>query len=365
MEEEKRPQAINVALIVVGVAVAVLLLFAFLNRGSQNGSLTGRTWQLAAITGQTPAFQGVIPPAEQPLYTIAFAMDDTFVARADCNAVSGSVLARSHRWHHDHGRPEHARGLPGRFVRQPVRAWPHHRDDVGDHGIQPDPRHDRWWDGHLRGRRDRATRPVGDAVSEPDADGVPVAEPEPDADRESDTHAQPVTDTDRLPHPAGIDQAECGSDGHADPGPRRHQRRRPHPPRPRTDADTDSCTDAPPAGGDIIGTSWQLLSYTTRDPAAGGEVPAAERFKYTIAFAEGGTFSATADCNVLIGTWTATATGGLAIVPGPSSIVLCGEGSNSDLYILALTNSASYVIANNGLTITLEDGGTLVYEPAP
>ena len=51
-------------------------------------------------------------------------------------------------------------------------------------------------------------------------------------------------------------------------------------------------------------------------------------------------------------------------MPGPSGIVACGEESNGDLYILALTNSASYAIANNGLTVTLEDGGTLVYEPA-
>jgi hypothetical protein len=66
---------------------------------------------------------------------------------------------------------------------------------------------------------------------------------------------------------------------------------------------------------------------------------------------------------VVNGTWTATSAGGLSIVPGPSTIVACGEGSYGDLYVLALTNSASYAIANNGLTITLKDGGTLVYEP--
>ena len=65
---------------------------------------------------------------------------------------------------------------------------------------------------------------------------------------------------------------------------------------------------------------------------------------------------------MLSGTWTATAAGGLSIVPGPSGLVPCGDGSYSDLYILALTNSASYAIANNRLTITLKDGGTLVYE---
>ena len=96
---------------------------------------------------------------------------------------------------------------------------------------------------------------------------------------------------------------------------------------------------------------------------AGADVPAAERSKYTVSFAAGGTFSATADCNVLTGTWTATAAGGLSIVPGRSTIVPCDDGSHGDLYVLALSNSASYAIANNGLTITLKDGGTLVYEP--
>lgn len=98
---------------------------------------------------------------------------------------------------------------------------------------------------------------------------------------------------------------------------------------------------------------------------SGGEIPEAERAKYTIAFAEGGAFSATADCNTVTGTWTATTDGGLAIVPDPSSIVACPEGSYGDLYTLALTNSASYVVATDGLTITLNDGGTLVYEPSP
>jgi heat shock protein HslJ len=98
---------------------------------------------------------------------------------------------------------------------------------------------------------------------------------------------------------------------------------------------------------------------------SGAEVPVAERSKYTVAFAAGGTFSATADCNTLTGQWVATATGGLTITPGASTIVPCAEGSYGDLYILALTNSASYALADRALTITLEDGGTLGYEPTP
>jgi heat shock protein HslJ len=104
---------------------------------------------------------------------------------------------------------------------------------------------------------------------------------------------------------------------------------------------------------------------TTRDPVHQGVVPEAERSKYTVAFAAGGKFTATADCNTVAGTWTASAGGGLKLVPGPSTIVACAEGSLGDLYVLALTNSASYAIANGGLTITLVDGGTLVFEKTP
>jgi heat shock protein HslJ len=96
-----------------------------------------------------------------------------------------------------------------------------------------------------------------------------------------------------------------------------------------------------------------------------GVIPVDERSKYTIAFEAGGTFSAAADCNTIRGQWAASVNGGLTITLGPSTIVACGEGSHGDLYVLALSRSAGYAIASAGLTITLDDGGTLGYEPAP
>jgi para-nitrobenzyl esterase len=101
------------------------------------------------------------------------------------------------------------------------------------------------------------------------------------------------------------------------------------------------------------------------DPVFQGVVPVAERNKYTIAFAADGTFSATADCNTVRGTYAATASGGLTITPGASTIVACPEGSLSDLYVLGLSNAASYRVASGALTITLSDGGTMVFEPRP
>src|SRR5918994_808912 len=87
---EKRSQTTTIALIFIGVGIVGLLLFAFLTRGPDSGPLTGRTWQLQAITGQTPAFEGIVPLPEQSRYTIAFATDDTFTARADCNSLTGT-----------------------------------------------------------------------------------------------------------------------------------------------------------------------------------------------------------------------------------------------------------------------------------
>jgi len=90
-------------------------------------------------------------------------------------------------------------------------------------------------------------------------------------------------------------------------------------------------------------------------------VPEADQDKYTVTFQANGSFSAQADCNAVNGSWSATSGGGLTMTVGPSSLAYCGEGSYSDLYILGLGNAASYVVANNGLTITLRDQGTLVY----
>ena len=66
---------------------AALLLGACAAAGS---GLTGKTWQLTAITEKVPAFQGVVPDADQANYTIEFLADGTFNAKADCNQLSGT-----------------------------------------------------------------------------------------------------------------------------------------------------------------------------------------------------------------------------------------------------------------------------------
>ena len=69
------------------IAIVVLVGAVGCNTGS---GLTGTSWQLNAITTVTPAYQGVIPPADQVRYTISFNAGGQFTGTADCNQVSGS-----------------------------------------------------------------------------------------------------------------------------------------------------------------------------------------------------------------------------------------------------------------------------------
>ena len=89
---QQRSQLVTVA-IIAAVAIGAVAIFALLGRGPDNGALTGKTWQLTAITEKVPAFQGVVPAADQPNYTIEFKSDGTFNAKADCNQLSGTYTS--------------------------------------------------------------------------------------------------------------------------------------------------------------------------------------------------------------------------------------------------------------------------------
>jgi len=116
------------------------------------------------------------------------------------------------------------------------------------------------------------------------------------------------------------------------------------------------------SGSSLTGKTWQLTAITEVTPAFQGVVPAADQANYTIEFKTDGSFQSKADCNSLSGQYTTTSTGGLTITPGPMTRVACPEGSMSDQYVTGLSNAASYAIASGQLTITLKDGGTLVFK---
>ncbi len=204
----------------------------------------------------------------------------------------------------------------------------------------------------------------GDHGADRGGDGGPHGHALTDAQAHADAHRE----ADPNPHR----QADDGADGHgdgrtddraddrADTAPRSPTPAPTPKPTPKpTPAPTPAPTPTP--GADLTGIPWQLTAVTLRDPAFQGVVPADQQANYTINFATDGTFSARADCNTVSGGYTVTSSGGLTLSPGPTTTVACAEGSYSDLYIIGLTSARSYVVANNQLTITMADGGTLQY----
>jgi heat shock protein HslJ len=120
-------------------------------------------------------------------------------------------------------------------------------------------------------------------------------------------------------------------------------------------------TPSAAAGAGLTGKTWHLTAITEKVPAFQGVVPTAEQAKYTIQFMSDGTFSAKADCNQLSGTYKTSGTDGLTIESGPMTMAMCPEGSLSVQYVDSLEKAKTYAIANDQLTITLSDEGTLVF----
>ena len=119
-----------------------------------------------------------------------------------------------------------------------------------------------------------------------------------------------------------------------------------------------------PGGSQLTGTVWQLTAMTEKVPAFQGVVPAEQQAQYTIQFQPDGTFSATADCNQVAGTYT-TSGSNLTIEPGPSTMAFCGEESLGDLYVHMLGNTESFAIADNQLTLAMASEATLTFSAAP
>jgi heat shock protein HslJ len=70
------------------VLVAVVGALAACSSGSSGSDLVGPTWQWNGGSTKQPAHQFVVPDPQN--YTITFADDGTFQAKADCNQVHGS-----------------------------------------------------------------------------------------------------------------------------------------------------------------------------------------------------------------------------------------------------------------------------------
>ena len=306
------------------VLVAALGTVLFAACSSASAGLTGKDWQLTAITEKLPPYQGVVPSGDQAKYTITFHEDDTFDAMADCNRAAGTY------------RTTNRGGMtievgPSTMVICPEGSYSelflHALDQAESFEAGADVLRITLADGGtLTFARAGALPSEAAATVTPTA--APTASPSPKPT------AKPTTAPTAAPtaKPTTVPTAK------------------------------PTVAPTPPPSSGLVGPNWQLTAVTLVDPAFQGNVPVADQGKYTVTFATAGTFSAQADCNTVNGTYTTTSSGGLTITPGPSTVVACGEGSYGDLYILGLTNAASYTITNSQLTITLVDGGTLTYK---
>ena len=356
----------KLTLIVLGVAIAAILAAC----GSSNSSaLTDKNWQLTAITEKVPAFQGIIPPAEQTRYQVTFKSDNTFTGTADCNQFAGTYkTSGSDKITITPGMATLALCPEGSFGD----LFVHGLSRAKSYAIANDTLTLTLTDdgtmtfvvGVAAGSTPEAASPTAAPTPSPTPTVAPTPTPTvaPTPTPTPTPTAAPTATPTTKPTTAPTSGPTAAPTAKPTPAPTPVPTPKPTPvPTPKpTPVPTPAPT--PPPGAGLTGKTWQLTAITLKDPAFQGVVPADQQANYTVTFNTDGTFSAKADCNTVNGGWTATSSGGLTITPGPTTTVACADGSYSDLYILALTSTASYAIANSQLTITLTDQGTLVYK---
>jgi heat shock protein HslJ len=313
--------------------------------GSNTDALTGKNWQLVSITEKTPAFQGVIPPADQEKYQITFTTDGQFRGRADCNQIGGTYKTSG---------KDKIEITPG--ISTMAFCPSGSLDTLFVHALAQASTYSIANDQLTITLANEGTLQfvVGPAATASPAASAAV-EASPTSSPAASATATPAPTATPKPTPAPTPKPTTAPT--AAPGVT------PAPTAAPTPAPTAAPTPAPPTS--LIGRVWQLTAITEQVPAFQGVVPEAQQPNYTLELMADLTFSAKADCNTVAGTYTSAdptaPTGDLTLLIGPTTLAACAEGSYSDLYVLGLTNTATYAIADGTLTVTLKDGGTLVY----
>lgn len=77
------------------IALAIAATVALAACSGSSSSLTGKTWQLTALTHRVAGGFGGVPEADQANYTIEFKSDGNYQAKADCNQTSGTYTTTS------------------------------------------------------------------------------------------------------------------------------------------------------------------------------------------------------------------------------------------------------------------------------
>ena len=262
---------------------------------SAGSSLTGQPWALQAVRGTTPAFQGVVPDYQQPDYTITFDTDGTYSGTAACNQIAGTYTMSGDSLTITAG--------PSTLAFCPRSGGDTDFGAIFAHSL---------------------TQAAMHTVT-------------------NDTLTIMLTDGGTMtfgPPPAVPSNARSKTLASLPPG------------------------GSPPA--ELVGRTWKLTGITETTPAFQGVVPEADQSNYTIEFQADGTFNARADCNEVAGTYEVhrggteseppePGGGSMSVMPGPSTLAACPPGSMGDLFVVGLSNTSSFAIEGDKLTLTLGD----------
>ena len=110
----------------------------------------------------------------------------------------------------------------------------------------------------------------------------------------------------------------------------------------------------------LVGQTWQW----TGTIAGTQTLTVADPSRYTITFAADNTASIQADCNMVTAQYT-VAGQALTIIPGASTMALCPEDSQDQVFVQQLTAAATHFFQGGELFISqLAGGGTMRFAPA-
>ena len=345
------------------VMVMVLALGGTLLAGcgvSNTDRLSATTWYLVSGGEKNPSWQWTVPPEAQSRFTIRFEKDATFSSAADCNQLAGSWQAQG---------SDRVTITPGPMTMafcgemsfdflyagllSQVRNW-----NVASTGLSLT-----LADG---GRLDyTSVEPPSPSPSAEPTTAEPTVVPTPTPTPTTTVTATATTTATATATTTATTTATATATTTttASTAPTATAKPPATPTATPTAAPTPTPTQNPGPG--LTGRTWQLTAFALRVPAFEGAVPQDQQARYTIEFRDDGTFTAQADCNTVNGTYSPAnpsgANGSLNLVPGPTTVKACSEGSYGDLYITGIANTAGFAVSDANLSLTLADGGTLEY----
>ena len=125
-------------------------------------------------------------------------------------------------------------------------------------------------------------------------------------------------------------------------------------------ADNLPTVTTPALPSTLVGRTWQW----TGTIAGTQTLTVADPSRYTITFAADGTASIKADCNMVTAQYT-VAGSSLSIIPGASTMAMCPEDSQDQLFVQQLSAAATHFFQGDELFISqLGGGGTMRFMPA-